>query len=107
MRLSALSCYSPDALDTLDSDRSTAWKTVGGAETKTRLKDFTLNCNTATLRRRLTPDVHDPDLMETNILILSERQLFKMGLIKNELCPLWILLTEGSQGFTVNGLRRL
>lgn len=50
MRLSALSCYSPDALDVLDWDRSTAWKTVGGAETKGRLKDFTLNCNTATQR---------------------------------------------------------
>lgn len=48
MRLSALSCYSPDALDTLDWDRSTAWKTVGGAETKRTLKDFTLNCNTDT-----------------------------------------------------------
>lgn len=103
MRLSALSCYSPDALDTLDSDRSTAWKTVGGAETKRRLKDFTLNRNTATLRQRLTPDVHLSDLMETNRPILSERQLFKLGRIKNKYCP----LTEESWGFTVNGCRRL
>lgn len=97
MRLSALSCYSPDALDTLDSDRSTAWKTVGGAETKRRLKDFTLNCNAATLRQRLTPDVHYPDLVEMNRLILSERQLFKLGLIKNKLRPLWIRWPKRSQ----------
>lgn len=67
MRLSALSCYSPDTLDTLDSERSTAWKTVGGAETKRRLKDFTLNCNTATLREQLTPDVHYLDLSKAQI----------------------------------------
>lgn len=67
MRLSALSCYSPDTLDTLDSERSTAWKTVGGAETKRRLKDFPLNCNTATLREQLTPDVHYLDLSKALI----------------------------------------
>lgn len=102
MRLSALSCYSPDALDTLDSDRSTAWKTVGGAETKRRVKDVTLNCNAASLRQRLTPDVHYPDLMDTNTLSLSERQLFNLGFINNKLYLLWILLTEGTQGFPVN-----
>lgn len=77
MRLSVLSCYSPDTLDALDSERSTAWKTVGGAETKRRLKDFTLNCNTATLREQLTPDVHYLDLSNSLIflLILSEKPL--------------------------------
>lgn len=107
MRLSALSCYSPDALDTLDWDRSTAWKTVGGAETKRTLKDFTLNCNTATRRERLTPDVHYLlDLLEAHVLILSEKLLLNLCLIKNKLCPLWILLGEGSQGFTGNGPRQ-
>lgn len=78
MRLSAPSCYSPDALDTLDWDTSTAWKTVGGAETKRRLKDFSLNCNTAALRPRLTPHVHDPDPMEPERRIQFERQQAKL-----------------------------
>lgn len=58
VRVSMLSCYSPGTLDTLDSKRSTAWKKVGGAKTKRRLKDFSSNCNTAALKEQLPPIIH-------------------------------------------------
>lgn len=54
--LSVLSRYSPGTLDTLDFESSTAWKTVGGGETKRRWKDFIVNCNTSKLKEQLTPD---------------------------------------------------
>lgn len=67
VRLSMLSCYSPGRLDSVDSTRSTAWKTEGGAETKRKMKGFTLNCNTSRLKEQLILDAYCPTLLRVKL----------------------------------------